>query len=180
MDGFVFVTGNLKKVEYLEKFLGHPVEHHKLDLDEIQSVDRLEVTRRKAEEAYRQLSKPVLIEDTSLRFNALGKLPGTFIKFFLEEMGCEGICQMMQAFDDKSAIAAVTYGWYDGKEFYVFDAEVNGVVSDVPRGSHGMGWDPVFILDGTNKTYAEMPPKELEKYSVRKMAVEKLKKFLEE
>ncbi len=176
---FVFVSGNLKKVHWLEKFLGHKVEHHKLDLIEIQSLDPLEVVEDKAREAYRQLKKPVLIEDTSLLFNALGTLPGPFIKFFLEQIGTEGICKMMGNFEDKSAVSCVIYGLYDGKTFRSFKAQVSGIVRNEPKGGFGMGWDPIFIPDNQPKTYAQMSEEEYAIYSVRNKAVKKLKIFLE-
>lgn len=174
--GFIFVSGNLKKREYLERFLGQKVEHSALDLKEIQSLDPLEVVREKAIEAYKVLKKPVLIEDTSLRLEAMGRLPGTFIKFFLEEIGCEGICAIMLGQKNKNAAASVIYGYYDGSTFYTFDAEVRGKVTPAPRGINGMGWDPIFIPDGSNKTYAEMDEKDLPKYSARNKAVQKLKR----
>ncbi|CAN5612941.1 XTP/dITP diphosphatase [soil metagenome] len=174
---FVFVTGNLKKVFWLEKFLGRKVEHHALELEETQSLDLVKIVEHKAREAYKHLQKSVLIEDTSLAFAALGGLPGPFVKFFLESerVGNAGMCKILDNFDDRSAVASVTYGFYDGKTFQSFGAEVNGMVSNVPRGGKGMGWDPIFIPDGQSKTYAEMSEVEHDKYSVRNKAVHKLK-----
>ena len=43
MKDVVFITGNQTKADYLAKFLGHPVEHMKVELDEIQSLDFKEV-----------------------------------------------------------------------------------------------------------------------------------------
>lgn len=87
-----FITGNQKKAEYLEKYLGFPVAHEKIDLPEIQSLDLYEVVEYKVREAYKKIQSPVLVEDASLEFIALGRLPGTFIKFFLEEMSEETLC----------------------------------------------------------------------------------------
>ena len=63
MDEITFITSHAKKAEEISWHLGHPVAHHKLDLPEIQSLDPHEVVRVKAEEAYRQLQRPVLVED---------------------------------------------------------------------------------------------------------------------
>lgn len=76
MREITFITSHAKKAEEISWHLGHPVTHHKLDLPEIQSLDPHEVVRIKVEEAYRQLQCPVLVEDFSLRFEALGTLPG--------------------------------------------------------------------------------------------------------
>ena len=51
------------------------VLHEKIDLDEIQSLDLREIVEHKVRQAYEKIKKPVLVEDTSLRFEALGKLP---------------------------------------------------------------------------------------------------------
>lgn len=92
MPKITFITGNPKKAEYLEKYLGFPIEHIKLDLDELQSLDLYEIVEHKVRQAYAKIGKPVLVEDASLEFSAFGRLPGTFIKFFLEEMSEETIC----------------------------------------------------------------------------------------
>lgn len=174
MKDFVFVSGNINKVRWLEKFLGQKVEHKKLDLKEVQSLDPVEVVKEKAEEAHSILKKPVLIEDTSVVCNALGQLPGPFIKFFLSEVGNDGICKILNSYDDRSATASVVYGMYDGKNFQFHGAEVNGKISNEPKGDGGHGWDPIFIPEGQPKTYGQMNETEYAKYAVRNKAVQKL------
>lgn len=175
---FIFVSGNIDKVHWLEKFLGQKIEHKNLDLKEVQSLDPMEVVEEKTHEAYRMLKQPVLIEDTTLRFNALGKLPGTFIKFFLQEVHDEGLCNLLNGYTDRSAVASVTYGLYDGKQFQYISAEVEGTIAKRPQGSGGHGWDPIFVPAGQLRTYAEMTLKQYANYSVRNKAVTKLKQFL--
>lgn len=171
---FIFVSGNVKKVEYLERFLDRKVKHHHLDLVEIQSTDPFEVVEHKAREAYRLLKQTVIIEDTALTFQAFGKLPGPFIKFFLAEVGLEGLCRMLDPFSNRSATASVIYGLFDGKEFKAFAAEMNGTVPDKPQAGRGMGWDPIFIPEGLTKTYGEMTEDEYNQYAVRRLASLKL------
>ena len=65
------------------------VLHEKIDTDEIQSLDLDEVVEHKVRQAYAIAKKPILVEDTALEFSALGKLPGTFIKYFVQELGQE-------------------------------------------------------------------------------------------
>lgn len=180
---FVFVTGNLDKVKMLEKFLGYKVEHHELDLHEIQSLDTAIVLKTKTKEAYNILNKPVLVDDVSLSVKSMGGLPGTLVKFFLKSVGGEGVCKMVDAFGDRSATATTTFGYYDGKIFYEFVGTVQGSISPEPRGDFtkltGMGWNPIFIPNGQPLTIAEMDEGQLEKYTPRGVAVKKLKKFLE-
>ena len=76
MDNLTFITGNPGKAEEISRYLGLPVEHVSLDLDEIQSLDLEEIVRDKAARAYEKVRRPVLVEDVSLVFSAFGKLPG--------------------------------------------------------------------------------------------------------
>lgn len=86
MQPITFITGNQKKADYLAKYLGFPVEHKKIDLDEIQSLDLAEIIEHKVKQAYEIVKTPVIVEDVSLEFSALGRLPGPFIKFFEREI----------------------------------------------------------------------------------------------
>ena len=89
MANITFITGNQDKADYLAKYLGHPVDHLKLDLDEIQSLELKEIVEHKVRQAYEKVKKPVIVEDVSLEFEALGGLPGPFIKFFVEKVPFE-------------------------------------------------------------------------------------------
>ena len=77
-----FITGNRIKAEHLARHLDYPINHQSIDLDEIQSLDPNEIVTHKVRQAYSLIKRPVLVEDVSLIFNALGKLPGPFIKWF--------------------------------------------------------------------------------------------------
>lgn len=180
MKDFVFVSGNLHKVHWLDKFLGQKVAHAKLDLDEIQSLNPHEVITHKTKQAYKTLHRPVLVEDTSLQFDALGNLPGPFIKFFLEQLGNDGLCKLLEPYSDKRALAMVIYGYYDGKAMHFFEATKKGIIAPTPRGNMGHGWDPIFIPEGSDKTYGEMSQIEYESddVSLRKAAVKQLQSFV--
>ncbi len=85
----------------MSKYLGIPINHAKIDLVEIQSLDLNEVIERKLREAYSKVQAPIMVDDAAVTITALGKLPGPFIRFFLSELGAEGICKLMKSFDDK-------------------------------------------------------------------------------
>ena len=82
MKDVVYVTGNPHKAKYFMQLIGLEIEHKPAGVDEVQSLDQIEVVMAKAKEAYRVLKQPVLIEDTALTIDCMGKLPGTFIKWF--------------------------------------------------------------------------------------------------
>lgn len=178
MDNLIFVTGNMHKVHWVEKFLGRKLEHHKLDLDEIQSLDPVEVIEHKAKEAYKILQKPVLVEDTSVVYPVMGRLPGPFIKYFQEELGPEGICKLLDAYDDRSAVQTVLFGIFDGTDFHVVEGVGKGSIASEPVGSGGFGFDCVFIPEGSTKTRGQMTEEEYAQVHPRKAASMKLAEFL--
>lgn len=173
----VFISGNSDKAAWTQRYLSVKLEHKKLDLTEIQSLDPHEVVEYKVKEAYKILGKPVLVEDTSLVFHSLGKLPGTLIKWFVKELGNEGLCKVIYD-NDRSATASVIFGYYDGKKVIFGDGHINGSIAQKPRGTNGFGWDPIFVPDGQKKTHAEMTHDEIDAINVRRLAIEDLVKKL--
>ena len=55
MQSITFITGNQKKADYLARYLGFPIEHQKIDLDEIQSLDLREIVEHKVKQAYEKV-----------------------------------------------------------------------------------------------------------------------------
>src|SRR3989344_1261418 len=155
MKQVTFITGNQNKADYLARFLGFPVEHQKLDLDELQSLDLKEIVEHKVKQAFEQIRKPVIVEDVSLEFSALGRLPGTFIRFFVDEMPFETICSLLDG-KDRKAIARCVFGYYDGEYLELFEGSMIGKIAEVPAGKNGFGWDRLFIPEGYTMTRAEM------------------------
>ena len=179
MKDFVFITGNQHKADYLAKWLGRPIRHRKIDADEIQSLDFKEVVEHKVRQAYAIAKEPVLVEDVGVSFVALGRLPGPLTRWFLEEIGNEGLCKLADGLEHRGARAEILYGYFDGKEIHYFGNSIDGMVAPEPRGNHGFGWNPVFIPEGSTKTYAEMPDEEVRPFSIRARAIDKLRAFLD-
>lgn len=176
----VFITGNQNKADFLAKHLGHSVEHVKLDLDEIQSLNLEEIVEHKVRQAYQKIGRPVLVEDIAFSLDSLGgKLPGPFIKWFIDEIGFEQLCRLADADTKRGATTSVCYGFFDGHEVKLFKGSLRGNVPQHPRGKDGFGWNCIFIPEGSTKTNAEMDDKETEKYSLRTATVyPQLKIFL--
>ena len=176
----VFLTGNQNKADYLTRILGIELEHLKLDLDEIQSLDPQAVIEHKVRQAYSIIKRPVLVEDISLGFNALGGLPGPFIKFFVEaDDGNEKLCRMLDGFEDRTAFGSVIYGYFDGANLKFFSGRLDGVIAEHPRGSGGYGWDSIFVPNGYGGlTRAELSPeKDVESY-IKLRNIDSLRVFL--
>jgi non-canonical purine NTP pyrophosphatase (RdgB/HAM1 family) len=178
MQEITFITSHPKKAAQISWHLGHPVTHHKLDLPEIQSLDSHEVARIKAKEAYRQLKRPVLVEDFSIRFEALGNLPGPLVRWFLQELQAEGLCRLLDNYDNRTAYTQDCFGYCDENGVRIFDGTVKGTIASHPKGDHGYGTDSIFIPEGQNKTWGEMDKEKQIQYSLRRIGLKKLEEFL--
>jgi len=140
LEEIYFATGNPGKLRAVQALLPLPVHQVELDLPELQALDAREVVEAKARDAYRRLDKPVLVQDTALHIEAWGGLPGALITWFLQTVGNEGICRMMQGWEDRAAVAVSALGFYDGRAFRCFAGETAGRIVGWPRGEHGFGW----------------------------------------
>ena len=174
-----FVTGNPGKVAELRRWLKYELPLSDVDVEELQELDPYKVVEHKARAAYDSIKSPILTEDISVVCHAMGQLPGTYIKWFLQELGPAGICQMVNAFEDRSATVQVIYCYFDGKRIETFKNTVEGSIAPKPRGTGGFGWNSMFIPEGSDKTDAELFDTDWERFAVRPKAVAKLKKFLD-
>lgn len=180
MQNLTFITGNAGKAKYLSNYFHLPVEYVKLDLHEIQSLDLKEVVEDKAKRAFEIIKSPVLVEDVSLVFTVLKQLPGPLIKWFLETLGNEGLCRLLDSLGDRTALAEVEFAICDEKGIHTFRGVMEGTIADSPRGEMGFGWDPVFIPKGYEKTWAEMTDDEKHMTSIRRIALDKMHEFLKQ
>lgn len=178
MKDLTFITGNARKLEYLQKWLDIPLAHQKIDLDEIQSLDSHTVVEHKVRQAYGIIGKPVLVEDVALTFTAMGRLPGTFIKWFIEELDLDGLCDLARGLEHQKAECSIVYALFDGRAVQYFEARQNGTIAPAPRGINGFGWNAIFIPDGTALTYAEMDEPTFAQWNIRAHAIKDLRAYL--
>jgi len=179
-----FVTGNQKKLEEVVRILGDqfpfPLKNKKLDLPELQG-EPAEVSIEKCRLASLEVDGPVMVEDTSLCFNALGGLPGVYIKWFLEKTGHEGLNNLLAAYEDKSAYAQCIFAFCPkrGEDIKVFVGRTEGKIVQA-RGPTDFGWDPVFEPDGEGLTYAELPKDRKNEISHRFRSLDLLRAYVME
>lgn len=156
MSTITFVTGNKNKLKEVQQLLGEKVTNHALDLLEVQGTYE-EIITHKAHGAAEAIKGPVMVEDTALEFEAWGELPGPYIKWFLANLGPDGISKMLEGFENKSANAVCTVGFCEGPgaEVKIFQGKTHGKIVP-PRGPQTFGWDCTFQPDDYDLTYAEM------------------------
>ena len=170
-----FVSGNKNKLRELndifsKHFKDIQIKQLDIDLPELQGFpeDIVKGKLKLALEKARNLKGPVLVEDTSLCFNAYGGLPGAYIKYFLKAINNEGLYKMACVFDDHSAYAQSIYGLQknEKEEPKLFIGKTDGEIVS-PKGDNNFGWDPCFKPSCSKKTFAEMDDNEKNKISHR-------------
>jgi len=178
-DAVTFVTGNANKAKEASSILG--VEFSRRDLPtlhEIQTTSVDEAVKHKAEEAYRLIKKPVLVEDSGLVFDAWNGLPGALIKWFELSVKIDGLLKMLENEENRTASALCSVAIHDGEKVISAGGLVKGRISKIARGANGFGWDSIFIPNGDERTYGEMEADEKNQISHRRLAYENLKKKL--
>ncbi len=180
MKNVAFVTGNINKVREAERILGVALEHVHIDLDELQGLDPIGIADHKVHQAWDKIGKPLFVLDQSLYIKCLNDFPGPLIKWFWESVTLLKICKIAETFNDYEIRTEIIITYYDGIEVRHFRGEVFGTIPSEPRGDKGWGWDPIFIPSGHEKTYGEMTVEEVIPLRSHKIALEKLRYFLEE
>jgi XTP/dITP diphosphohydrolase len=178
MHDITLITGNAGKVAEISRLLGVQVHGQKIPLPELQATDVRKVAREKAQAAYDQLKRPVLVDDTGLYIDVWGELPGALVAWFLDNVGCEGILKMLEGWDNRSARVVTALGYCDENGVQVFDGELKGSIATELRGENGFGYDPIFVPEGGDKTFAELASEQKDAISMRALAAAKLKDFI--
>jgi non-canonical purine NTP pyrophosphatase (RdgB/HAM1 family) len=175
-----FITGNKNKLAEVQSILPK-VKGIQLDLPEIQSLDAKKVIAAKLDEASKVRDGPFIVEDTSLSLDCLNGLPGTFIKFFLQQLRREGLAELADMKGNWGAEAKTCIGYLANKnaEPQFFEGTLRGTIT-MPKIDSPFGWDPIFVPEGQEKCFAEMTPEEKNAISMRRIAVEKLANYLED
>lgn len=171
----VFVTGNPGKLAEARRLWGRGQETFEavdLDLQEIQSLDLLEVLRAKGEEAWRRLGRPLVVEETGFEIDAFGGFPGPLVKWMLEAMSPEGVARAGLTVGERGgtgsgALARCLVLYVDGEREVVGEGVARGTLVLPPRGEGGFGWDPVFVPVGESRTFAELPAEEKDRIGHR-------------
>jgi len=168
----------LEEVRYILKEAGIEISSKDLDIPELQGTTE-EIAREKCRRAAELHEGPCITEDTALCFEALNGLPGPYIKHFLINLGLDGLNTLLTGFPTNAAYALCTFAYSagPGTEPILFVGRTDGKI--VPaRGPGKFGWNPIFEVEDTGKTFAEMTDAEKNSISHRYRALEKLKVHL--
>ncbi len=170
---FHLVTGNKHKVEEASSLLsGTGIELRQASIEkiEVQDEDLARIALEAARHAYSRVRRPVIVDDSGLFVDALKGFPGPYSSYVYKTIGVEGLLRLMEGVRDRRACfrtaLAVIYPPIEA----VFEGISCGWIAMEPRGSRGFGFDPVFIPEGEDRTFAEMSLEEKNRYSHRARA----------
>ena len=189
MDILIFATNNQHKVDEIRQVLGNnfniiTLKEAGINIDIPEPHDTLEANATEKSRTIHQLTnKNCFSEDTGLEVEALNGAPGVKSARYAGEgrsfdANIEKLLINLATAENKTArFRTVISLLIDGKE-YLFEGICTGKIIEEKKGANGFGYDPVFIPDGSSKTFAEMDMSEKNKFSHRKKAMEKLVAFL--
>lgn len=176
-DTVTFVTGNPGKIEELRALmdpLGVAVVQHKGGYPEIQHDELAGVTEAGAGYlAAMGVQPPFLLEDAGLFVAALRGFPGVYSRHALETLGNQGILNLLRDVELESRTAAfradLCYVDADGEPHH-FEGTCKGRIADAPAGDGGFGFDPIFVPEGEERTFAQLSTEEKNEISHRGQA----------
>ena len=185
----IFATNNQHKVEEVRSILGNEFEIKTLkeagiNIDIPEPHETLEENASEKSKVIYQLTKTnCFSEDTGLEVEALNGEPGVKSARYAGDQKSfdDNIERLLSKLKDqtnrKARFRAVISLILDGNE-HLFEGISEGVIINEKKGNLGFGYDPVFVPNGSNKTFGEMELPEKNQYSHRQKAVEKLVVFL--
>src|SRR6056297_392146 len=138
---------------------------------------------KKAQFWFNKTGLPSISDDTGLEVDALNGAPGVYSARYAGENPTydDNVNKLLKELEDvgnRSAQFRTVIAFVDGSDNYFFEGICRGKIIDDKRGSKGFGYDPVFIPEGYEETFAELSSEEKNKISHRGRAVQKFIKFL--
>lgn len=129
--------------------------------------------------------KNVFADDSGICANALGGAPGVFSARYAghdtdDERNLQKLLTELKGKEDKTAYykAVICLIWED--RVYYFEGECHGHIIEQPRGEGGFGYDPIFVPQGHEQTFAELDPALKNEISHRGKVVRKMVAFIKE
>ena len=188
-ETLIFATNNPHKADEIKSIVGAlyqiiTLRDAGIDIDIPEPYYTLEENAtEKSKVIYQLTGQSCFGEDTGLEVEILNGEPGVKSARYAGDdknvsANIEKLLQNMQGQANRSAqfrtvISLVLHG-----KNYLFEGACKGTLTEAPLGAGGFGYDAVFIPDGSNKTFAQMPPEEKNQFSHRHKATDKLIAFL--
>ncbi|SHF71071.1 non-canonical purine NTP diphosphatase [Pedobacter caeni] len=186
----VFATNNKHKTEEVGKLLLN--EYTVLNLSDIGcNVDIPETGDTFEENATLKSSYVVenyqldcFADDSGLEIEALNNEPGIYSARYSgvkdDEINLKLVLQKMEGQSNRKARFKTVISLIQGKKNHLFEGVINGYIRESPIGDQGFGYDPIFVPEGYEQSFAQMDMAQKNKISHRAIAMHKLIAFLKE
>lgn len=189
MKTLVFASANSNKIkEVSSKLGGYPL----LGLTDIGCHEELPETGRtleenalqKAEYVYNHYNCDCFADDTGLEIEALNNEPGVDTAFYAgpernAEANMNKVLENLKDKNNRRARFKTVIVLITGGTRHQFTGIVKGTIAPAPKGTGGFGYDPIFIPDGYEQTFAELSMEIKNSISHRGKAIGLLAEFLE-
>ena len=139
----------------------------------------------KAETVFKRYGHIVISDDSGLEVDALNGAPGVYSARYAgdsrnDQRNTEKLLDELQGASNRKAQFRTVITLMNAENSFQFEGIVKGTIAKSPLGEAGFGYDPVFIPEGVQQTFAELAANEKNKISHRANAIEKLLHFLNE
>ena len=194
----VFASNNKHKLEEVRQILPENVEVISLrEIGFLHEIDEIGATLEensalKARVVWKWMADRTLLDgidgvfadDTGLEISALGGAPGVRTARWAGDKACdknnrEKALQELQGVEDRSARFRTVVSLIISGEMQQVEGIVNGQIAREEEGNGGFGYDPIFIPQGYNNTFANLPAEVKNSISHRAKAISALKKVLQ-
>lgn len=185
----IFATQNQHKIEEINSLV--PNNFKFLSLRDLNYYEELPETHEtlhenaieKANFIHHLFKTNCFAEDTGLEVEALNGAPGVYSARYAGEQRSHTdninllLSNLNNVENRKARFRTIIALVFNDKQ-YLFEGIVNGLITEKPIGNKGFGYDPIFIAEGHNKTFAELDMQEKSFISHRSKAFNALKNFL--
>lgn len=161
MQPIAFASSNPDKFAIAQTVCGKfdiEVQQVFLDIDEIQGEDPELIVKHKAQAAYTEYGKPIVVSDDSWAISALKGFPGAYMKSMNYWLMADDWLRLMKGVSDRTIVLQQYLAYADGHQIVVFSNDIPGVLLESPKGKNDRSRNmEVITLDGDNgKSIAEV------------------------
>lgn len=191
MIDLIFGTHNPNKVSEIQQLVPDSVRVRSLsDIGLLEDIPEDQNTLegnaiQKSQYIFDRFQCNVFSDDTGLEVEALNGDPGVFSARYAgpqknSEDNMKELLLSLEQESNRKARFRTVIALFWNKKLHLFEGIVNGEITTKKRGIKGFGYDPVFVPEGFDQSFAEMSPEEKNRISHRGRAVKKLISFLQE
>jgi XTP/dITP diphosphohydrolase len=158
MNELVYVTGNdvkFRQALFTCQPFGVHLQQTRLNIHEIQAETGEPVARDKAEKAYAQLQKPLVVSDDSWMISGLNGFPGPYMKYMNDWFTTEDWIRLTQPLADRQITLRQIVVYQDEHKQQLFSVDIPGILLKAPRGKSPYPHTALVSLDGGTYSNAE-------------------------